>query len=539
MQRHIIAIILLALFITPLNKTRAQEDLLPYWLTSNPNDGYSLHSIDGETIPLITNENFAELDEHVLEVSSTGAHIAIVSINFAFSEGQNSTPEAERQMWLDVFRTIDGKQLYHAALFGTDVYLPTLNEDYNNAVNSTLGEVSFSPDGRYMVWVSPSEPSSEFEEDGRLMLLDLSTNSLREIPDEAGAPSDFNWSPDSRYLHYRAAYFYSTGGGYDSLNSQSFLLESASGTVEALPLGGEREIIAWLDNENIAFTDFVDVNSGFEGIMRYNIESHSEVEILPRSQGYIAPFSSRELTNGNIVFMIENWQGQDQLEDGVYLLDWQTGEVIPLEEGRYDFFDNLPLGTRDVILSDYLPTNPDARVIVNTTGTYSFVRENGNNYLLNYATGETITLESLPENFGIRWSITGENYLIQNDSSLWIGNLDGTLVEATRADDSLIRAILYPIMSSDAPVSCADMLPSRLRYGANAQVIAGTGANNLRTMPYRNADLVDAIPEASPFQVLGGAWCSEGIVWWYVNYDGQQGWTAESADGEYYLEAVN
>ncbi len=93
---------------------------------------------------------------------------------------------------------------------------------------------------------------------------------------------------------------------------------------------------------------------------------------------------------------------------------------------------------------------------------------------------------------------------------------------------------------TDTPVLdfCSDAPPSRLQVGAQGQVVAGQGSNNVRATPGTAGDLLGSIPEGGQFTVLDGPGCAEAMSWWYVDYNGLQGWTAEGDSSSYWLEPL-
>ncbi len=97
-------------------------------------------------------------------------------------------------------------------------------------------------------------------------------------------------------------------------------------------------------------------------------------------------------------------------------------------------------------------------------------------------------------------------------------------------------AQLEAIMLAAQPV-CPGFMPSRIFPGQQARVTPGA-ANRLRSIASTSGDVVGQIPGGAAFQVIFGPECSENTAWWYVNYEGVQGYTAEGMNGEYWVELV-
>ncbi len=94
---------------------------------------------------------------------------------------------------------------------------------------------------------------------------------------------------------------------------------------------------------------------------------------------------------------------------------------------------------------------------------------------------------------------------------------------------------LEPAMIALTPDACSGSPAARLFIGATARVLPGR-ANSLRDNP--EGDLVARILAGDTLTVLDGPRCgSTGrLRWWYVNYKGQNGWTAEGQGSVYWLE---
>ena len=84
---------------------------------------------------------------------------------------------------------------------------------------------------------------------------------------------------------------------------------------------------------------------------------------------------------------------------------------------------------------------------------------------------------------------------------------------------------------------CPTMTPLEFLPGMTGQVTPGS-ANRLRDLPSRSGNIITEIPGGDTFTVLDVPTCADGLRWWRVAYDDQQGWTAEGSDGEYFLELL-
>ncbi len=91
--------------------------------------------------------------------------------------------------------------------------------------------------------------------------------------------------------------------------------------------------------------------------------------------------------------------------------------------------------------------------------------------------------------------------------------------------------LLFPLLAAVQGVSAQDDgacqgISGRLRPDMWARVGSGS-ANNLRQAPTTSAEIIGRIPDGDIFRVVDGPECSDGYVWWSVDYAGTIGWTAE------------
>src|SRR4051812_45295238 len=69
-------------------------------------------------------------------------------------------------------------------------------------------------------------------------------------------------------------------------------------------------------------------------------------------------------------------------------------------------------------------------------------------------------------------------------------------------------------------------LPTRLATGMWAKTVAGFTINR-RAEPDLQSNRSGQIPNGDIVRVADGPRCSDGYVWWLLNYDSMMGWSAE------------
>jgi hypothetical protein len=112
----------------------------------------------------------------------------------------------------------------------------------------------------------------------------------------------------------------------------------------------------------------------------------------------------------------------------------------------------------------------------------------------------------------------------------------------------LMLTLILPLGLGTPSISAQDIsicpsvddLPPQLEVGLWGRVASGL-THNIREEASIQAIIVNRVPDNDIFRVLDGPRCSDGYVWWQVDYTGQTGWMAEGdADSEqYWLAALD
>ena len=118
------------------------------------------------------------------------------------------------------------------------------------------------------------------------------------------------------------------------------------------------------------------------------------------------------------------------------------------------------------------------------------------------------------------------------------------VVEATEEIVVEVTAEATPVpVTTEAPtenavLSCQGAPQIRMAIGDTGRVIAPTVPNRLRSLPSTDGDIVGELPGGSEFTVLDGPACGGVYTWFFVDYNGITGWTAEGTGQNYYIEPV-
>ncbi len=86
---------------------------------------------------------------------------------------------------------------------------------------------------------------------------------------------------------------------------------------------------------------------------------------------------------------------------------------------------------------------------------------------------------------------------------------------------------------------CGDAPEPRLFPTFNGQVSYTDGRPlNVRDTPGLAGNQVGQLPEGTPFYIYEGPVCADNIYWWHIGYMAIDGWIAEGASGEYFVDPI-
>lgn len=94
-----------------------------------------------------------------------------------------------------------------------------------------------------------------------------------------------------------------------------------------------------------------------------------------------------------------------------------------------------------------------------------------------------------------------------------------------------------PIPPTPSQITCPNALTPRLSIGDQARITPGL-PNRLRESPSLNGRQIGSLEAGEIITILDGPICSDGYVWWQVNFNGQIGWTVEATANEYWIVAL-
>jgi hypothetical protein len=102
---------------------------------------------------------------------------------------------------------------------------------------------------------------------------------------------------------------------------------------------------------------------------------------------------------------------------------------------------------------------------------------------------------------------------------------------------NLPRATPMPLSTVAHRTEVCGVLTPRLRVGGYGRVFRYPNENNrVRSEPGLDGRQIGVILAGDEFYVAQGPRCVDDIIWWFVEYGGLEGWTAEGLGDRYYVE---
>jgi hypothetical protein len=101
----------------------------------------------------------------------------------------------------------------------------------------------------------------------------------------------------------------------------------------------------------------------------------------------------------------------------------------------------------------------------------------------------------------------------------------------------LCLALLTAIRANAQTDGACPGFESRLTLGSTAQVQPGMTVN-LRQSPDEAADVLIVIPANAEIIITGGPVCSGDVTYWTGVYEGRNGWAAEGAGSQRFIDLV-
>ncbi len=386
-----------------------------------------------------------------------------------------------------------------------------------------------SPDGKHVAYLALSEEevnglghSGQSRTD--VWALDIASGEITKL-DSDSTHLNVVWSPDGSKLAWTEYTDTPIAVAYDFQSNKTYTV------IKDLPLQGfyDEPAIDWGDFGFLILND--EWIYGFENFQFYDMNGKLMATLPLADDGFEWNFWEHV-----------HYQGQERL---ALLSDWQWYLFDPHTTESQGVFDTLQA---------YSPTQPDTIFDI-MPGRLQDPPTGGFTIQQSQITGDPVNIGDSPENFAISPDgqaiayRTYDNLTLKYDGGVAVvrnGHITKIPIGAGGDTDAFAWGVAWGAVawrvkpgttaSSRNGLGCLGALPPRLEFGGSGRVIPGNGANNLRDSASQNGLKVGEIPENGVFTIKGGPVCAEGISWWKVEYQDLVGWTAESQDGNYFLE---
>lgn len=357
----------------------------------------------------------------------------------------------------------------------------------------------FSPDGRYIAWAEVNDPSSWA--DARILVHDLATQETSILVDNTPFDEPCGVGVGAPHLVWGDA---GIAVGYFIASQTDCSLADESG-IFVYNLDDSLRAQYEIEHNGLGLLEWIEV----EG------EPH-----LVYQDAYSNPLIySINIQNGSITehdSFIDAYLPNANNQAGHYILTSRSNSLNP--PLKYLPASDTPLeGRIDVALS------PDGSLMVLVIGKSLYLGQNGN-------------LEPA----------------LWNAEFLQISGSNSAVIPQSYRSGQLEIAWTQPAYRLVSSNTATSVCPSagKLFLRESARVLEGLGDNNLRIAPWPNATILGNIPEGEQFALvdtkifnpsanLGLEVCSNNIRWREVLYNNLHGWTAESQDDGYFIEAVD
>jgi hypothetical protein len=403
--------------------------------------------------------------------------------------------------------------------------------------------------------------------------------------DAGGSVTNVNISPDGRYV----SYLLTGGGGIHTANGHYYLLDLE--TMEAAQISPDAPIddtplrrggVFSPDGTQIAWAEYADGNTR---VLTYDIPSET-VSVLTeqftlgyQDAGIALPsltwgegglayaFGSR--SRGSYVNIIQPDGSVTRVvaffESGYYprFVGWGRGAagepvLVWREEGRWFSVDPTaaeasPATTR---VQEAIPNSPTYRVPgLDVEGVFVDPEGDARNEWQVFW-GEPMVARFNPDISPSPWA--SDTYSVYGDD-LIAASRDGLLrfapANLAASDfevldgDSFWRIHNYggefhfsTVEQTEVQVladTCA--LPARLAVGERARVVPGLGANSVRENTGIDTTVLGNLEPGQTFVVEGGAYCAGGYIWYRLDFNGENGYTAagDPETGTYWLDPLS
>jgi hypothetical protein len=241
-------------------------------------------------------------------VSPDGSHLAV------FTRRNNPDPQ-NITFHLNVIHMDSGEVILDQNLLPPDYVYPVIERagDPTFELTRALGEVIWSPDGRYVAFISGQAGSADvftFEPGNRELL------QRSNLPETSAFMS---WNPSGTRLSFSALNSFGSGEGYQV--SGFYALSLADGELQTIPLpepaaSSGLTVVGWLDDARLVYAPLNFAVYGANGIFSLDLTTLESSELVPARMATNIPIM--DTPSGVMAFVVPE-VGEVNLVPGAYV----------------------------------------------------------------------------------------------------------------------------------------------------------------------------------------------------------------------------
>lgn len=293
------------------------------------NDAYevvALNPATGEQRVLLTLENPGERTRaYGLHVSPDGTTLALFVRTSDFTIPDES-------VHLYGIRIADGQLLFEQNLLPEGYVFPVDAplRDPNYEMTRAVGEVVWSPDSRYVAFISGHLGNAD------VFAYDTAAQTLIQVNNAPQTAAFLHWSPDSKTLVFSEVITFGTGSGDEMAGTYAASLET--GNVQPITFPDERIqqifVLGWLHNNTFLYSP-LNFLVGANGIFSLNLQNGSSTTLLPYEIEITVPVF--DPATRALAFVVPDVGVEQGLVKGAYLLPQGAAAPTFLQSGQFYF----------------------------------------------------------------------------------------------------------------------------------------------------------------------------------------------------------
>lgn len=242
----------------------------------------------------------------------------------------------DEQVRLSIIRIADSALLLEQNLFPEGYVFPsdTPLRDPNYELTRAVGEVVWSPDSRYVAFISGHTGNAE------VFAYDVTSQNLIQVSDLPQTAAFIHWSPDSKTLVFSEVITFGTGSGDEMAGVYAANIETVA--IQQLTFPDERiqeiTVIGWRDNQTMFYSP-LNFLVGANGIFSLNLADGTSTALLPYEVEIAVP--EFDFTTGAMAFIVPDVGVEQGLVKGAYLFPQGAASPTFLQSGTFYFVQHV------------------------------------------------------------------------------------------------------------------------------------------------------------------------------------------------------